>query len=145
MGLFEAFSRLDGRGCAAWVLRFAGEEQACPDPDAFAASLGAQFAGFREAGAFTSGDASNGAEALAAVLESVRQHGVSLPGHICSTVVTMLVLEGWSHTLDPHHSTLGEVRRLMDAKRGSWWAWVNSAVDAEVLARVPSFSPSLVT
>lgn len=40
---------------------------------------------------------STGADALAQVLEHVRTHGVSLPGHICAVVVTTLVLEGWSN------------------------------------------------
>jgi aarF domain-containing kinase len=38
-----------------------------------------------------------GADALAAVLEHIRQHGVTLPGHICAVVVTTLILEGWSN------------------------------------------------
>lgn len=37
---------------------------------------------------------------------------VNLPGHICATVVTTLVLEGWSYELDPRHSTLSEVRAV---------------------------------
>ena len=42
-----------------------------------------------------------GADALAAVLEHVRVHGVSLPGHICAVVVTTLILEGWSNKWAP--------------------------------------------
>lgn len=38
-----------------------------------------------------------GADALSAVLEHVRVHGVTLPGHICAVVVTTLILEGWSN------------------------------------------------
>ena len=48
----------------------------------------------------------NSAEALSNVLELIRQHHVSLPGHICAVVVTTLVLEGWSNKLDPDHSVL---------------------------------------
>lgn len=51
----------------------------------------------------------SGADALASVLESVRLHGVSLPGHICAVVVTTLILEGWSNQLDPSHSVLTQV------------------------------------
>ncbi len=53
-----------------------------------------------------------GADVLAQVLELVRQHRVSLPGHICAVVVTTLILEGWSNKLDPHHSVLSQVGLL---------------------------------
>jgi aarF domain-containing kinase len=145
VGLFEAFSRLDARDVADWTLRFAGEGQGCTDPEAFREELGRHFARLQAADAFRPGDASNGAEALASVLESVRVHGVTLPGHICATVVTTLVLEGWSHKLDPAHSTLSEVKRIIALKKGETRArraaaWVQSAaVDRELLDRMPAF------
>jgi aarF domain-containing kinase len=42
---------------------------------------------------------------------------VNLPGHICAVVVTTLVLEGWSSKLDPNHSTLQEVQRIVDNEK----------------------------
>jgi aarF domain-containing kinase len=145
VGLFEAFSRLDASAVATWVLRFAGEEQTCPDPEGFRRELEYHFEALKDASTFEAGNTSSGAEALAAVLESVRQHRVALPGHICATVVTTLVLEGWSHTLDPAHSTLSEVKRIIALKKGETKlktaaAWIQgAAVDREILEHVPRF------
>ena len=88
----------------------AGPEQACPNPEAFKAGMERTFDAIRLAGeADGSGGFKNSAEALANVLELIRQHHVSLPGHICAVVVTTLVLEGWSNKLDPDHSVLTQV------------------------------------
>jgi hypothetical protein len=62
----------------------------------------------------------SGADALASVLESVRLHGVSLPGHICAVVVTTLILEGWSNQLDPSHSVLTQVGHPSDTGATPW-------------------------
>lgn len=146
VGLFDAFSRLDALSVANWVLRFAGEEQSCPDPEGFRRDLEVHFAKLKDENAFSRGDTSSGAEALAAVLETVRQHQVVLPGHICATVVTTLVLEGWSHSLDPAHSTLSEVKRIIALKKGETKLrkvamWVQgAAVDREILEHVPRFA-----
>ncbi|RMZ56252.1 hypothetical protein APUTEX25_002442, partial [Auxenochlorella protothecoides] len=144
-GLFDAFSRLDGSSVADWVLRFSGEAQTCPDPAAFRADLGARMEEARTARRLGAGSEADGAEELAVVLDMCRQHAVSLPGHICATVVTTLVLEGWSHSLDPRHSTLAEVRRLLAAKRGGLLAWLATVADSEMLERVPTFDDPLAT
>lgn len=146
VGLFDSFSRLDAPSVANWVLRFAGEEQTCPDPEAFREDLEEHFRILKSAEAFVAGDTSSGAEALASVLETVRQHQVVLPGHICATVVTTLVLEGWSHALDPAHSTLSEVKRILQLKRGESRLkkaamWVQgAAVERQILEHVPQFA-----
>ncbi len=58
---------------------------------------------------------------------------MSLPGHICATVVTTLVLEGWSFRLDPQHSTLSEVQRMTAALHAGWWGRLMApAADSEV-------------
>ena len=118
VGLFDSFSRLDGDDIAAWTLAFAGEHQTCADPDAFRRDVRESFEVLKKSDLFKKGNTDNGAEALANVLENVRVHHVSLPGHICATVVTTLVLEGWSHQLDPAHSTLSEVRRIINMRKG---------------------------
>jgi aarF domain-containing kinase len=59
------------------------------------------------------------AAAAAQILELVRQHRVSLPGHICAVVVTTLILEGWSNQLDPKHSVLTQV-----GGGGAWLPWL---------------------
>jgi len=146
VGLFDAFSQLDGPAVADWTMRFSGEDQSCTDPDAFRQDLTSQFDVLKRANAFAKGNTFSGAEALATVLELVRQHDVSLPGHICATVVTTLVLEGWSHQLDPAHSTLSEVRRVIAMKKGETKLkkvamWVqNAAVDREIIDHVPQFA-----
>eukprot|EP00889_Picochlorum_renovo_P000886 jgi/Picre1/27916/NNA_000878.t1 len=143
VGLFEAFSRLDAGDIADWVLSFAGDEQTCPDPEGFRNDLCNHFDEMRSKHLFDKGNTSSGAEALATVLEMVRLHHVSLPGHICATVVTTLVLEGWSHQLDPAHSTLNEVKRIISLKKGETKArkvamWIqNAAVEREILEHVP--------
>lgn len=43
---------------------------------------------------------------------------VSLPGHICAVIVTTLVLEGWSSTLDPVHSIMDDVETAINASAG---------------------------
>lgn len=145
VGLFEAFSRLDGRSVADWTLRFAGENQTCPDPAAFRQDMINHFDDLYEIASVN--DTSNGAEMLAAVLETVRQHQVSLPGHICAAVVTTLVLEGWSHQLDPAHSTLSEVKRVIALKKNETKLrkiaqWVQgAAVDREIYDHMPAFAP----
>jgi predicted unusual protein kinase regulating ubiquinone biosynthesis (AarF/ABC1/UbiB family) len=146
VGLFDAFSRLDARAVANWTLRFAGEEQTCQDPEAFRKDLETHFNALKAADAFSAGDTTSGADALAAVLEKVRLHQVNMPGHICATVVTTLVLEGWSHQLDPAHSTLSEVKRIIKLKKGETTLkkaamWIQgAAVDRQILEHVPQFA-----
>ncbi|KDD74772.1 hypothetical protein H632_c1085p1, partial [Helicosporidium sp. ATCC 50920] len=144
-GLFDCFSRLDGRGVAEWILRFSDDQQSCADPEAFKREVEENFRANAEADMYAHGNESNGAEALAHVLDLCRAHRVNLPGHICATVVTTLVLEGWSHDLDPAHSTLAEVQRVVAAARGGWRAWLGTVADANVLQRIPSFDEPVAT
>jgi len=142
VGLFESFARLDGRCLADWVLKFAGEAQTCPDPEGFKSRVETTFNQLKSQDVFTTEDTSSGAEALAKVLDIVREYQVTLPGHIASTVVTTLVLEGWSHDLDPKHSTLQEIKRMVAAKEGGflgWKAWFETAAEMEVIDSTPSF------
>ena len=147
VGLFDSFSRLDGRGVADWALRFAGERQTCPDPASFRRAMEEHFEALHEADGSEAVDTSSGAEILASVLETVRQHEVMLPGHICAAVVTTLVLEGWSHKLDPEHSTLSEVKRVIALKKNETKMrrvaqWVQgAAVDREIYEHMPAFAP----
>jgi aarF domain-containing kinase len=71
----------------------------------------------------------SGAEALSTVLELVRVHGVSLPGHICAVVVTTLILEGWSNKLAPDHSVLSQVQGMFSPAMYSWHDRIDSVVD----------------
>ncbi|KAL4440314.1 hypothetical protein ABPG75_003315 [Micractinium tetrahymenae] len=148
-GLFEAFAEMDGARLADWVLRFSGEDQSCPDAAAFRRDV----AGFfdRLTAETTTTGKTHGADALADVMELVRTHQVSMPGHICATVVTTMVLEGWSNQLDPDHSTLQEVKRMVVAAKGGWLGILREimihgemAADSEVMERVALLEPALM-
>jgi len=56
---------------------------------------------------------------MAATLEIIRKHEVSLPGQVCAILVSVLVLEGWSSQLSPQHSVLNQVERLVSSEEGS--------------------------
>lgn len=71
----------------------------------------------------------SGAEALSTVLELVRVHGVSLPGHIAGCVVTTLILEGWSNKLAPEHSVLHQVQSMFSPALLPWRSRIDSVVD----------------
>lgn len=71
----------------------------------------------------------SGAEALSTVLELVRLHGVSLPGHIAGCVVTTLILEGWSNKLAPEHSVLCQVQSMFSPALLPWRSRIDSVVD----------------
>ncbi|KAI7837776.1 hypothetical protein COHA_008405 [Chlorella ohadii] len=148
-GLFEAFAEMDGARLADWVLRFSGEEQSCPDPERFKADVALFFDKLTAETQATG--ATHGADALADVLEMVRTHQVNMPGHICATVVTTMVLEGWSNQLDPNHSTLQEVKRMIAASKGGLLGQLTEvmlrgelAADHEIMERVELLEPTLV-
>lgn len=71
---------------------------------------------------------SSAAAAMASVLEIVREHEVTLPGHICAVLVTVLVLEGWSSTLKPDHSVLHLVRSVVALDSCTWIERLNSSI-----------------
>lgn len=155
----RSFAALDGANVARWTLRFSGAEQACEDPKAFVEDMQATFETLKKTIAAnqaaearwkeqqqqqsSSADSSSssstlvpmpehfdsGAEALSTVLELVRVHGVSLPGHICAVVVTTLILEGWSNKLAPDHSVLSQVQGMFSPSMYSWHDRIDSVVD----------------
>lgn len=92
------------------------QEQTCEQPEQFkreVADIFSQLEAAQRKAAWDGTSFSSSSEALSTVLESVRNHGVTLPGHICAVVVTTLVLEGWSNRLDPHHSVLDQVQAML--------------------------------
>ncbi|KXZ44199.1 hypothetical protein GPECTOR_71g560 [Gonium pectorale] len=134
VGLFRSFAAMDGRACGEWTLRFSGDSQSCPDPEAFRTAMQEAFDELHRMDLAAAGQADscafkNGADALAAVLELVRLHQVSLPGHICAVVVTTLVLEGWSNKLDPDHSVLTQVQAMFEPENVPWSHRITSLVD----------------
>ncbi|KAL0049468.1 hypothetical protein WJX82_003073 [Trebouxia sp. C0006] len=110
LGLFTSLSGMDGQGVANAVLSFSGEKQTCSNPSAFTSSLTGYLARLKQAVSWADSQYNDVSDALSAVLELVRQHHVSLPGHICAVVVTTLVLEGWSSKLDPDQSIMDDIK-----------------------------------
>jgi predicted unusual protein kinase regulating ubiquinone biosynthesis (AarF/ABC1/UbiB family) len=102
-----------------------------PPPPSSSPSAGAGEAS--AAGASDDETFDSGAAALAAVLEHIRRHGVSLPGHICAVVVTTLVLQSWSNQLDPQYSVLEQVRGMFTSGASKWRERVGRSVDAVML------------
>ncbi len=101
--------------CVCVCVCHTGPDQSCPDAEAFKEDMERTFAELRkldEGQTWDETQFNNGADTLAHVLELVRLHHVTLPGHICAVVVTTLVLEGWSNKLDPTHSVLSQVGGL---------------------------------
>ncbi|CAL8470433.1 g9975 [Coccomyxa elongata] len=132
--LFQAFSRLDGRGIGECTLKFSKDNQTCPDPQAFKEELQQYFTDIQAEQAWVE---TNGADAMSAVLELVRRHKVNMPGHICAVVVTTLVLEGWSSQLDPRHSVLEQVESIVSPKT-TWSQRLGDAVDAVMCESAPT-------
>jgi aarF domain-containing kinase len=130
----QAFAVLDGRNSARAVLAFSGPDQLCPDPTAFVNAMENTFTELRasQQGGWEDTTYASGADALAAVLEAVRRHHVTLPAHICAVVVTTLVLEGWSNKLDPTHSVLHQVQAMFEPSSFSWKDRIGHVVDTVV-------------
>ena len=133
LGLFKSFAALDGREAGSWILKFCGGEQGCSGPceEEFLSELERTFDELRktQTAGWDNSHFDSGADALASVLELVRIHGVSLPGHICAVVVTTLILEGWSNQLDPTHSVLTQVQGMFEPQNFSWKQRINHVVD----------------
>lgn len=72
---------------------------------------------------------SSPAAAFASILDIVREYEVTLPGHICAVLVTVLVLEGWSSALKPEHSVLTEVKNLVAVDTSSWMERLSVCVE----------------
>ena len=73
--LFTAFADGKGTAMAEATLKFSGSSQACPDPQAFVAAIDKRFREIEQANAYSK--TSNGAEALASLLEIIRQYQVT--------------------------------------------------------------------
>jgi aarF domain-containing kinase len=75
---------------------------------------------------------SSSAAAFASILDVIREHEVTMPGHICAVLVTVLVLEGWSSKLAPEHSVLEEVKGVIAMDKRSWRDRMSGTVDQYV-------------
>jgi aarF domain-containing kinase len=84
---------------------------------------------------------SSPAAAMASVLDIVREYEVTLPGHICAVLVTVLVLEGWSSALKPDHSVLSLVRNLVSVDSTTFIDRLSKSINGwmEMAPILPSF------
>jgi aarF domain-containing kinase len=137
--LFAAFARNDGDTVAARALEFSTGKQTCRNPAAFRRDMAAYFdalAAEREAARAPGAAPTDGAKALAGVLELVRTHRVTLPGRVSAVLVTTLVLEGWSSRLDPHHSPIAQVEAIVAPETtlvgGAAAAWADAAARGDL-------------
>lgn len=69
------------------------------------------------------------AEAFSSTLNIIRDYEVTMPGHICAVLVTILVLEGWSSKLAPERSILEEVKKVIAMDSQSWRERMGLLVD----------------
>ena len=137
--LFAAFARNDGDTVAARALQFAAPAQSCRDAAAFRRDMATYFdalAADREAARAPGAPPTDGAKALAGVLELVRTHGVVLPARVSAVLVTTLVLEGWSSRLDPNHSPIAQVEAIVAPETtrvgGAAQAWADAAAGGDL-------------
>jgi aarF domain-containing kinase len=154
LALFQGFSDLDGAAMAEATLRFAGEAQRCLNPDGFRQAIakcvppsayhvfsrckcsnrdqcwgGCRSMDAMKVDSWGDTEFTSPAAAFASVLEIVREYEVTLPGHICAVLVTVLVLEGWSSALKPDHSVMSEVKNIVSMDTQSWKQRLNACVE----------------
>ena len=77
--LFLAFAENDSTGLAKATLKFSGQEQTCPNPEAFVAAVNENMAAINVGGSEV-----RGAEALSSLLDVIRQHKVWFLRHYAS-------------------------------------------------------------
>ncbi|GAX75374.1 hypothetical protein CEUSTIGMA_g2818.t1 [Chlamydomonas eustigma] len=112
VSFFRALTRREGEHIGRSILTLS-EIHTCKDPDAFVSDMKKMF---------DSLDAetirAHTAQVFKDMIETLRQHQVTLKSTVSTIVVTTLVLEGWSSKLDPDLHILDTMRDMigMDLK-----------------------------
>ncbi|CAI0375518.1 unnamed protein product [Linum tenue] len=106
---FKAVAIQDGRTAAECTLRLS-KKQHCPDPSTFIEEVDKLFSFWDSS---LDGKAFQPADCMRQLLESVRRHKVNIDGHVCTVIVTTLVLEGWQRKLDSTYNTLRTLQTLL--------------------------------
>eukprot|EP00873_Tetraselmis_striata_P040137 jgi/Tetstr1/460401/TSEL_000079.t2 len=127
--LFDGCTHMDGWSMADATLRFS-PQQTCTDPDAFRREVGAEVNKFKD---WEASGLDKTSDALLSLLDLIRQHKVSIPGHICAVLVTALVLESWSGELDAEHSVSGHLRDTIGKRSLPWRERMPTSVDLVML------------
>ncbi|GMH25519.1 hypothetical protein Nepgr_027362 [Nepenthes gracilis] len=104
---FKAVAVQDGRAAAQCTLRLS-KQQNCPNPGAFIEEVEKCFNywGSLEGSIHP-------ADCMQQLLELVRRHRVNIDGHLCTVMVTTLVLEGWQRKLDPDYDVMYTLQTLL--------------------------------
>mmetsp|Transcript_17883 Transcript_17883/g.50062 ORF Transcript_17883/g.50062 Transcript_17883/m.50062 type:complete len:419 (+) Transcript_17883:176-1432(+) len=126
VNLFEAFSVMDGYAMADATLRFSQSQQTCEDPEEFCRACDKQVDKFKD---WESSGLDRTSDALLTLLELIRIHKVTIPGHICAVLVTALVLESWSGELDSEHSVAAHLKDTIGKRTLGWRESVPVSVD----------------
>jgi aarF domain-containing kinase len=118
---FKAITAKDGHALGLNILKFA-EKETCERPDQFVADMKTLFDSltWEQISDDTGG-------VIQDMMETVRQHQVTLRGVVSTVVVTTLVLEGWSSKLNPDIQMLAKLRSLLPA---TWPERINNAITA---------------
>jgi aarF domain-containing kinase len=116
----QALTRRDGESLARAILDMS-ELHTCPDPASFVAALREMFDRLDPdtIRACTS-------DVLRDMIETIRQHQVTLKSTVSTVVVTTLVLEGWSSRLHPDLSIMDT---LKDVLATDWRERISKTVD----------------
>lgn len=105
---FRAVALRDGRSAANCALRFS-KRQSCPNPSAFIEEMETKFTFWGT----PEGEAIHPVECMHQLLDAVRRHKVNVDGNVCTVMVTILVLEGWQHKLDPDYDIMHTLKKLL--------------------------------
>mmetsp|Transcript_45749 Transcript_45749/g.115661 ORF Transcript_45749/g.115661 Transcript_45749/m.115661 type:complete len:683 (-) Transcript_45749:139-2187(-) len=126
MDFFQSVSSLDGAKVAESITRFSSNVLPAPAQLAFVEDMTAMFDRIDEARMreFTQ-------EVIGDMLETIRQHGVSIRGTVSTLLVTTMVLEGWSTKLHPDIRILESIKEVLP---GDWNDRISRLVDKLVLS-----------
>lgn len=113
LGLFRSVAEMDGNAATEHTLSFSGARQTCPDPEAFRKAMLHHFEVVRHPN-WSESDFTTSVDAFGHVIDIIRENKVSLPGQIVSCLFTVFLLEGWASKLDPDHSIMEQIKRLVE-------------------------------
>jgi len=117
---FRALTRQDGEQIAHSILRLS-EQHTCKDPEAFIDDLRDMFERLDPQTIRT-----QTSMVLKDMIETLRQHKVTLKSTVSTVVVTTLVLEGWSSKLNPDLHILDTMRDMLST---DWSDRIGRVVD----------------
>ncbi|GFH25969.1 ABC1 domain-containing protein, partial [Haematococcus lacustris] len=109
---FRALTKQDGAGLGQAILDMS-ERHTCKNPEAFVAALAAMFDALDPDYIHR-----HTSRVIESIIDTLRQHQVTLKSTVSTVVVTTLVLEGWSSKLNPDMRILDHMRDMLQADWG---------------------------